>query len=102
MSSTFDAARRGTSYCWPEGPVRSLLFSALGLHWIGPIATLRRIWPCFERSRSIALPDRIHRFIPLVANGPRHYFDLRGDTETELSRGIRLFASSLLSQRRME
>src|SRR5258708_10343365 len=67
---------------------------------IGPIATIRRmsgplsIWPLFpkalgglERSGSIALPDRIHRFIPLVANGPRHYLALRDDTETESSRG---------------
>src|SRR5258708_10911666 len=78
---------------------------------IGPIATIRRmsgplaIWPLFptalgglERSGSIALPDRIHRFIPLVANGPRHYFALRDDTETESSRGTRPFASSLVSQ----
>src|SRR3981081_284284 len=51
-----------------------------------------------ERSGSIAFPDRVHRYIPLVASGPRHYFDLRDDTETELSRGTGSFGSSPVSQ----
>lgn len=56
---------------------------------------------CFGRPEiagSIALPDRIHRFISLVPDDPRHHFALRDDTETEPLRGPRPFAGSLVSQ----
>src|ERR1700682_4978116 len=47
---------------------------------VGPsfyLAPLSKGLGGLEISGSIALPDRIHRFIPLVANDPRHYFALK-------------------------
>src|ERR1700716_803934 len=79
------------------GSVRSERFvGCLALLLSGP--SFQRRFRGLERSGSIAFPDRVHRYIPLVASGPRHYFALRDDTETELSRGTGSFAISLVSQ----
>ena len=82
-----------------------LLFRHSAFAVVGPsfyLGPLSKGLGGLEISGSIALPDRIHRFIPLVANDSRHYFALKDDTETESLRGTGPFASSLVSQRSME
>src|ERR1700680_4658167 len=73
-----------------------LLFRHSAFAVVGPsfyLAPLSKGLGGLEISGSIALPDRIHRFIPLVANDSRHYFALKDDTETESLRGTGPFAS---------